>query len=256
VALGSHGRGELGLASDQDHALILEDGAPVEPFLALGRHLSRTLAAAGWRLCTGGVMAGEAAYTQEVTAWKRQFSRWIHAGEPKDLLDVHIGFDLRFLAGDPALVEDLGAHIRDAVAAHPPFLPLLAQAAQQTRPVLTKLGAIALEGEDRLDLKNALGRLVNAVRIYALRAGASATGTLDRLEALRRVDPRLETDHPNLVSTLELLLGLRLQAHLESGTNLLDLRRLSEVDRAALKRALSQVDLLNTRLASDFLGRT
>ncbi len=255
VALGSHGRGELGLASDQDHALILSEGAPVEPYLQLGHHLSRTLAGAGWRLCPGGVMAGEVAYTLDLLGWKKQFSRWIHAGEPKDLLDVHIGFDLRYLAGDAGLVSDLEDHVRQAVAAHPPFLPLLAQAAQQTKTVLTKLGAIATEGEERLDLKNAVGRMSNAVRIYALRAGVSPTGTLDRLEALRRVDPRLEADHANLVATFEYLVGLRLQAHLDGGTNQMDLRRLTEVDKAALKKALGQVDLLNNRLAADFLGR-
>lgn len=256
VALGSHGRGELGLASDQDHALIVADGAAVEAFLPFGRHLARSLARAGWRTCPGGVMAGEPGYTQDLEGWKRQFTRWIHAGEPKDLLEVHIGFDLRFLAGDASLLGDLTAHVLASVQGHPAFLPLLAQAAQQTRPVLTKLGAIATDAEGRVDLKNALGRLGNAVRIYALRSGVRAVGTLDRLEALRRLDARLEADHHNLVACLELLMGLRLQAHLDTGTNQLDLRRLTEVDKAALKRALAQVDLLNQRLAHDFLGRT
>lgn len=256
VALGSHGRGELGLASDQDHALIVADGAPLEPYLLLGKHLSRTLAQAGWRPCPGGVMAGEVGYTLDLSGWKRQFSRWIHSGEPKDLLDVHIGFDLRFLVGDPALVTELETHVHQTVKAHPPFLPLLAQAAQQTKPVLTKLGAIAAEADERVDLKNAVGRLCNAVRIYALRSGIAPVGTLDRLDSLRRVDARLEADHQNLLASFELLVGMRLQAHLDTGTNLLDLRRLSEVDKAALKKALAQVDLLNNRLASDFLGRT
>ena len=255
VALGSHGRAELGLVSDQDHALILADGAPLEAFLERGRHLAGTLAAAGWKRCPGGVMAGEPAWTAEVTAWKRKFSGWIHAGEPKDLLEVHIGFDLRFLAGAPSLAQEVGAHVRQAVAQHPPFLPLLALAAQQTKPVLTKLGGIHTEPDERVDLKNALGRLVNAVRIYALRAGVAEVATLDRLAALRRLDAGMEADHGNIVAAFGWLTALRLQAQLDNGTNLLDLRRLPEPDRAALKKALGQVDHLNARLATDFLGR-
>ena len=102
LALGSEGRSEQTMATDQDNALILPNGtsaAQRDALLAFAHDVNLALDACGYPLCRGGIMAGEPGCCLTLREWRERFSHWIEHGAPQDLLNASIYFDLRPLAG-------------------------------------------------------------------------------------------------------------------------------------------------------------
>ena len=133
ISLGSEGREEQTLATDQDNALIYEKVAEnVEPqvaeyFLKLSEKVCTWLDQAGYQFCKGDVMAMNRQWCQPIYTWKNYFSNWIAEAKPKDLLEVSIFFDFRCMYGDEQLVHDLRQHIAKRVANRDAFFYQLAQ---------------------------------------------------------------------------------------------------------------------------------
>ena len=88
-----------------------------ELFLPFAQEVNRRLADCGFKLCSGGIMAGNPAWRLSLSEWKDRFADWVRVPEPQALLNASIFFDLRPLCGDLDLGESLrrrttGAHCR------------------------------------------------------------------------------------------------------------------------------------------------
>ena len=121
MILGSEGRSEQTLKTDQDNAIIFEDvpeesqAAVQDYFLKFGDTVCTLLDEAGYSLCNGEVMARNPKWCQPLMKWKKNFSKWIHAAEGEDLLQARIFFDFRTGYGDGALVNSLRAFLFKAL---------------------------------------------------------------------------------------------------------------------------------------------
>ena len=98
--MGSEGRKEETLWTDQDNAIIYAD-VPKEKesetrayFLNLGEKVCATLDAMGYSFCKGNIMAKNPQWCVSLTEWKKYFAIWIATPEPQNLLDAIIFFDL------------------------------------------------------------------------------------------------------------------------------------------------------------------
>jgi len=100
LALGSEGRHEQSLVSDQDNGLVFsatdrhEADALREIFLPFAQDVNRRLADCGFPLCNGGIMAGNPAWCLSLDEWRRRFYEWVRRPEPEALLNATIFFDL------------------------------------------------------------------------------------------------------------------------------------------------------------------
>jgi signal-transduction protein with cAMP-binding, CBS, and nucleotidyltransferase domain len=98
-ALGSEGRQEQTLASDQDNGLIFAgsgDAVAVrEQLLPMALRINEALDACGFPLCTGQVMASNPQWCLDLHEWRQRFAGWIIEGDPQALLNASIFFDLR-----------------------------------------------------------------------------------------------------------------------------------------------------------------
>ncbi len=179
LSLGSEGRREQTLVSDQDSAIVFADGAPPGAqawFLSLGERVTAWLRQGGVAYCEGDVMASNPRWTRSLAEWKRHFEGWVQVPEPQALLNCGIFFDFREVFGDAALAEGLRAHVAGLLAPRPGlFFRLLAQEAI-SRP-LPPAGA--------LELKQPLAAICSLARLFALWEGVRETNTLARLRALR-----------------------------------------------------------------------
>ncbi|HMP76505.1 MAG TPA: putative nucleotidyltransferase substrate binding domain-containing protein [Kiritimatiellia bacterium] len=272
LVMGSQGRRESTLKTDQDHALLYADPAIgheracADYFLALGARISDGLAAAGYALCAGGIMARNAAWCRPLSAWKERCAGWIEGLEAEDLLQAKIFFDFRCIHGDPALAAELHSFIRARCGNAPRFFPLLARTILLYTPPLGLFGGLATEtreGRRRgIDLKEAMTPLVDFARIYALRHNIAATHTLERLRALVRdgLIPRQSAEE--VVQVYEALMQLRIRTQaraMESGRepdNLIEIASLTRIERRLLKEAFSQVRVFQQKLSFDFTGGT
>ena len=220
IALGSEGREEQTLVTDQDHAIIFEDvpeGALADVqayFLKVGRFVSDGLAMAGYPLCQGEIMSGNPRWCQPLRTWKGYFDEWLKTAEPKDILDLKIFFDFRTIQGEPEFAADLRRHIDEVLAQEPPFLLHYAQYTLQYKAPLSFFGHIVLEeGKEGLrtfNIKDALLPVVNFARLYAFRHGVPDVNTLDRLHALLDVGAIRETLHDEAIKVYDYLMELRM----------------------------------------------
>jgi len=272
LALGSHGREELVLSSDQDNALLYADspGAPAAHaayFQAVGESVCDWLAEAGYPPCRGGVMAKTPRWCQPMSVWKGYFTEWIRRAEAQEILQFSIFFDFRPVFGDGELADELRRHVHETIAAHPLFLTHLSQQVLQFRGPLRLFGRIlgAASPGDRpgqVNLKDAMAPIVAHARLYALRHGLQQTNTLERLNALEEAGAIVASSRDDTVAAYELLTRLRLEhqaALLDSGHppgNVVDYRRLRPPDQALLNQAFAQIAALQQRIGHEFGAAT
>ena len=171
LALGSEGRMEQTLVTDQDNALIVE-GDP-QSFLAFADQVNRDLDACGYPLCKGDIMARNPRWCLTPAQWRAAFDDWIRNTNPEALLHAGVFFDFRALAGEPRLAGTLRDAVLAQTQANRAFCHAMAQAALQARP---PLGLLSDFSGDELDLKLAGVRpFVDAARVLALSAGRAET---------------------------------------------------------------------------------
>ena len=116
LALGSEGREEQTIATDQDNGLVLDDRADDATrarMRAFGEAVNASLDACGYPLCRGGIMAGNPAWCLPYGEWAALFEGWIDRGDPQSLLSANVFFDFRALAGDTSLAARLREHLAD-----------------------------------------------------------------------------------------------------------------------------------------------
>ena len=266
LALGSEGRGEQTLVTDQDNALVFDpDGSDVEAararWLAWARRVNETLDACGFPLCKGGIMAGNPPCCLTREEWAARFARWIDGGSPQELLQASVFFDLRALAGRTDWVEALRAEILARTRAAPRFIRQLVQAHLEHHVPLTWWGGIRTrrDGAHRwLDLKlQGTALLVEAARILALAHGVAATGTRERLQAGGAAAGVPGAEVAGWVAAFDYLQTLRLVRQMEPRAqehpNWLDVQRLNALEQRMLRAALHAIRGLQQRLQLDYL---
>lgn len=261
LALGSEGRSEQTVATDQDNALILPDGTTDEQrraAVAFGRDVNLALDACGYPLCRGGIMAGEPNCCLTLGEWRERFSRWIGHGAPRDLLDASIYFDLRPLGGNEELARALQAEVYEAARRTPRFLKQMALNALTRTPPLNWLGAVDVDDRGTIDLKQrGTAIFVDAARLYSLAHGSAITSTRARFEtagARMRLAP---AEYQAWAGAFEFLQMLRLRVQLENGgartePNRLVVASLNDIDRRILKESLRVARSLQQRLQLDY----
>jgi CBS domain-containing protein len=271
IALGSEGRGEQTLATDQDNAIVFADGADADArratLVPVAAAVNRALDACGFPLCRGEVMAGNPQWCLSAAEWRQRFANWIDAPEPQALLHAAIFFDFRPIWGERALAATLRAWLAAYAPDRASFLLLMAQNALGNQPPLGLVREFVLasggEHPGTLDLKiNGVQPFVEAARVYALASGVAATNTLERLGGVARVRgvPPAEAEAWREAFRFIQLLRLRLndaqRVRGEGLHNHLDPDALNDLERRILKEALRQARKLQGRLARDFSLRS
>jgi CBS domain-containing protein len=263
LALGSEGRSEQTIATDQDNALILPDGTTDSErtaILAFARDVNLALDACGYPLCRGKVMAGEPACCLTVREWRERFSHWIEYGAPQDLLNASIFFDLRPLAGYEQVALDLKAEVFEAARRTPRFLKQMAQNALAHAAPLNWLGGIDEDARGTLDLKlQGTAIFVDAARLYSLAHGRALTSTRERLEQAGMHMGLAPAEYQGWAGGFEFLQMLRLRVQLETEDgalaaepNRLVVASLNDIDRRILKESLRVARSLQQRLQLDY----
>lgn len=260
LALGSEGRAEQTIATDQDNALLLPDDAgdaERRAARAFGHDVNLALAECGFPLCRGGIMAGEERLCLPLRAWRERFSHWIEHGAPQDLLDASIFFDLRPLAGAAQLAEGLRAEVQESARRTPRFLKQLATNALSRGVPLNWMGAIAADSQGGVDLKlQGTAIFVDAARLYSLAHGVPSTNTRERLEGVGARMGLARTEYEAWVGAFEFLQMLRLRIQLEDAggenPNWLRPETLNDIDRRMLKESFRLARTLQQRMQLDY----
>jgi CBS domain-containing protein len=266
IALGSEGRSEQTIATDQDNALVFSDAAPAsqrEVYLRFAGEVNQALNECGYPLCKGNIMASNPKLCLSQQEWLTRFSRWIEQGNPQDLLNASIFFDFRALAGNADLLIPLKDYVRTKAAAVPRFIKLLAENSLNIRVPLNWLGAIEfteIDGKKTIDLKlQGTAIVVDVARIYSLAHGIEVMNTRERLAAVGRALNIPDAESAAWITAFEFLQTQRLavqisKARVTGNPNVIDINTLNSVDRSILKEALLKVRSLQQLLQLDYAG--
>lgn len=257
LAFGSEGRQEQTLKTDQDNGILFTPAAGQTredartELLAFARRVNEALAACGFPLCEGNVMASNPACCLTFEEWRARFAQWIEHGEPEHLLNASIYFDFRAIAGDSTAVDALRRWMLAQTARVPRFRRLLAENALRIEPPLGLLRDFDLERggrySDKLNLKlRGTTPFVDGARLLALTHAIEETNTLARLRAAARAGAVPEAEAQAWSDAYSFIQLLRMRQHQAQARaeqpldNYIDPTHLNELDRRVLKEAFRQ----------------
>ena len=270
LSLGSEGRGEMSLKTDQDNALVYSlpdhnDSELLQRWLASWTtHVNQSLNDIGLNLCDGGMMACNPAWRINIQNWRRQVDEWLNHSQAQQIMQTSAACDLRAVHGNIDEQERIKSQLIAAIKAHPRFLKHMAVAVISNRPPVN-----ALTGRIRT-LKTAEGQKINLkrsgiqpitefARILSLQAGyLESSNTFDRLEYLRQTQPKIDSDISDALDSYSHLNDIRLGHHLQAVStgmqpdNLIAINELSDTQYQMLKAAFRSIRSIQATLAHRF----
>jgi len=266
LCFGSEGRREQTLHTDQDNGILFEarDAAEAasirQRLLPIAQQINQHLAACGFTLCKGNIMAGNPELCLSRAEWARRFGAFIREATPENLLASTIYFDLRVVWGDEQGCAQLRRGILEQVADNRLFQRMMADNALRHRPPVGRFREFVLErkGSDKatLDLKvQGLTPFVDGARLLALANGVEANNTLERLRQLVALDVIEALDGAAYEEAYHFIQQTRMQQHqLQTRenrpySNRVDPDSLNQLDRRILREALRQAQRLQSSLA-------
>ena len=256
LASGSLARREITVGSDQDHALLLDDGHDQakhgDYFRQLSDIVTEGLAQCGFSRCPGGVMASNPEWRQPLRQWLDNFEGWIETPEPKAMMLASNFFDLRPISGQHDLFEQLHKQVLQSARSNQIFLAHMAANALHHRPPLGFFRNFLVEhgGEhaNTFDLKlRGIIPIVDIARLHALAGGLHHANTQERLQAAADAGVMSRQGAQDLQQAYEFINTLRLRHQSEqlirgeTPDNYQDPSSLSALDRDHLKECFTLI---------------
>jgi CBS domain-containing protein len=260
IVMGSEGRGEQIVKTDQDNALILRDGFEAEGLEAVTEAFTAALIDFGYPPCPGGIMLSRPLWRQPLAGFKAALGEWILGADPEGPMHLAIFLDAAAVAGDVGLLTAARDRVDRLLSGSDAFYARFASAVQsfgEDGSWWSRLPGLRGREAAEIDLKKlGIFPIVHGVRALALQYRMRDLGTAERLAALvaaGRIDAALARD---LTEALRFLIGLKLGANLRqmadgrTPDNRIRLVELGTLERQALKDSLAIV-----RRFKQWLGR-
>lgn len=267
LAMGSEGRFEQTLSTDQDNGIIFSDAADAASLrgrlLPFAQRVNEALASCGFPLCEGNIMAGNPQWCLSLKEWRARFTYWIDSGNPDALLHATIFFDFRGLHGELGLADELRDSLLAQTARSPRFLHQMAANALNCSPPLGILHDFVTNRDaahpHTINLKlHGAGLFADAARVYSLAFGIAQTNTGARLHEFGDRQDISEREVKAWIDAFQFIQVLRLRhqhAQHSRGVamdNLINPDDLNQLERRILKEALLCARKLQQRLALDY----
>ena len=255
LALGSQGRKEQLLFTDQDNAIVF-DNVPEEEyeatqayFIKLARITTRAMHKVGYAYCPADMMASNPRWCQSLSEWKKQYHIWITDPSPETQLLSAIFFDYSYVFGDTQLVTKLSDSILDTLDANPMFYRVMAKDAIRSPSPLGFFRQFLVEEggdhKDFFDIKaRALMPLIDAARVLSLNHKLrNINNTAGRFERLAELEQNNKEIYENCSYAFKALLKFRTKQgilHDDSG-RFIELATLSKAEKLKLKRCFKSI---------------
>ena len=252
LVMGSEGRGEQILKTDQDNALLLRDGYQHRDIRAITQQFSQALLSFGYPPCPGNIMITNPLWCQSLASFRVTIGHWLYDAKPEGKMNLAIFMDARAVAGDAELLTNAREHALHLVHGSSTFMGQMAAAIDQFGEPATgwwsRLTSLHLREPETIDLKK-IGTfpLVHGVRVLALQHRLDAVGTVERLKALVGQSELTATQAADLTDALHVLMALKLRNNLrqialgQPINHLVEPDTLGAMDRDRLQNVLSIV---------------
>ncbi len=248
IVMGSEGRGEQIMKTDQDNALIIRDGIEV-PELDRFRHdFTEALLDFGYPPCPGNIMVSNPVWSKPLNAFRDDLKRWILTPDEEAPLNLAIFYDAVAVAGDDTLLEQAKAEMFQLLGNNDAFYHHFARAINSfDTPLGMFFNLVVTRGSqgDVLDLKRGgVFPVVHGARSLALAHRLPETNTVDRLRRLQNLGLFERSFAEEVIDAFNYLQSLRLHVRLDKARigqpadNLVRPNQLTTLERDLLKESL------------------
>ncbi|MCB1776493.1 MAG: cyclic nucleotide-binding/CBS domain-containing protein [Candidatus Competibacteraceae bacterium] len=250
LVLGSEGREEQVLKTDQDNALILRDGFHFPDLERITQEFTTSLLDFGYPRCPGNIMVSNPYWTKSVTAFKDELFQWIVNPTADSFLQFAIFFDAMAVAGDENLLRHVKDHMYRLLSDHRSFYSHFAKATVAFETPLGFFANFVVEKDrDELDIKKGgIFPIVHGIRSLALEYRLPQTSTVDRITALSQRNLFKASFGAELIevftylSTLRTAAGLRKIHEGQTQDNYLNPKDLNKIQREVLRDSFKIVN--------------
>jgi CBS domain-containing protein len=251
VLLGSEGRASQILRTDQDNALVFENGFMPEDVMSVTQRFIEVLDEIGFPRCEGNIMMINPKWCKSVDAYKEDIYRWLDEPSYENFMDMAIFFDSTAMAGNKALHSELIDYLFAMVEQNKQILIHFARAIETFESPLGIFSQFLHDKghKNQIDIKKgALFGLIHGVRALALEHGIRVTNTTLRIKELNNLGFLNKADASDLLEALEVISNLRLDAQLKELAhgvkidNYITINALGKLERDLLKEAIKTVN--------------
>ena len=262
--MGSEGRGEQILKTDQDNGLIVNDNFPIGgQVISCCDQFSAALIDFGYPECPGKIMVNNSAWRMTVKDFSETAKGWLLEPSPESLMNLAIFLDSHPISGDPKLLETVKQALFKLINDNQFLLARFASAIESISSEAGWWNRLLTLGSDnvdhRINLKKAgIFAIVHGIRSLALENHISINSTVGRIQELVQMHKLPKDLAGELVESLHLLMELRLKgglSELETSKEVsgeIDTSRLSTLERDLLKDSLSVVKRFKLFLRQHF----
>ena len=249
LVMGSEGRKEQIIRTDQDNALIIKDGTDADIFTKYMNEFSKWLIEFGYPPCAGNIMVSNSYWRRTTKEYKELIDKWVEYPDEENFMEFSIFFDAHTVAGEPELLREVKQYIlsrfdnrNDIYMAHFAKLTLLFE---------TPTGLLStLFGRNRhIDIKKAgIFPVVHGARALSLKNAIEQSSTISRIKELQKLGVIDKDLAKEIIEAFDVLQYLRLTKQLETVAdsnnpdNIIDIENLSKLQRDLLKDSLEIVE--------------
>ncbi len=251
IVMGSEGRGEQLLRTDQDNGLIYRSPPPADAAALAGRRFTETLLDLGYPPCPGNVMVSNPQWAKPLEDYLREIRQWFEHPTGDTFLNLAILLDANTVAGDDSLLSALKARVFTLFHDRMSLLSHFAKAVQSFPTPIGFFNRLHVESSPhggRLDIKKGgIFPIVHGVRSLAVEYRVEETNTIGRIQALAGRGPFDEQTTADIIEAFEFMSMLRLRSQFEAwdrgetADTAIVPGRLSRLDRNLLKDSLKIV---------------
>lgn len=214
IVMGSEGRNEQIIKTDQDNALVIKNGIDIELYKPYMNDITKHLIDFGYPSCEGNIMVSNPFWCKTVNAYKNEIARWIESPTFQNYMDLAIFLDSFAVAGNKELLINLKNDLFDKVHDKDVFLAYFAKATLtfDTPNTITNI----INKSHYIDIKKAaIFPIVQGIRSLALREKIKETTTIKRIKILEDKKILEKEKVAELLEVFEFVNTLRLKTQLE-----------------------------------------
>ncbi|MCT7625359.1 DUF294 nucleotidyltransferase-like domain-containing protein [Aliarcobacter butzleri] len=246
IVMGSEGRNEQIIKTDQDNALVIKNGIDVEQYRPYMQQLTNHLIDLGYPPCEGNIMVSNPYWCKTADEYKTDITKWINSPDMKSYLDLAIFIDAFAVAGDKELLINLKEYLYNKIQSKDIFMAYFAKSTLAFDTPTTFSSFMAKD--DLINIKKAaIFPIVQGIRSLALKEKIKETTTIKRIKILEARNILEKTKAAELIEAFEIASTLRLKNQLDciqegvALTNEINTNDLGKIERDLLKESFKIV---------------
>ena len=266
VVMGSEGRAEQILRTDQDNALIISDDCSIsEEKLREFTHLfTETLVDFGFPRCEGNIMVSNPYWCRKQSDFKELIYEWVNSPSGDNFMNIAIFYDALCVSGDIEIIKELKNYLFKISSNSQSFYTNFARVINSFDVPLGFFDGFVFNSKDQkhkdeIDIKRGgIFIIVQGIRSLSIQNRVLNTNTIKRINSLKELKVLDDESAKELIMAFNILNSLKLKASLEKLDkkekidNFVNPNRLTIMEKDLLKESFKIVNRLKKRLENHF----